>query len=53
VAEVDEIEDVETHWAQDDGVPAALFESALAFAIRQRSEFEAQYSVMFWSSSSG
>jgi hypothetical protein len=27
VAEFDEIEDVETHWAQDDEVLAALFES--------------------------
>jgi hypothetical protein len=40
VAEVDEIEDVETHWAQDDEMLAALFESARAFAIRERPEFE-------------
>jgi hypothetical protein len=41
VAEVDGIEDVEMDWAQDDGMLAALFESARAFAIRQRPEVEA------------
>jgi hypothetical protein len=40
VAEVDGIEDVETHWAQDDGMLAALFESARAFAIRAQPGFE-------------